>query len=455
MRRTLAQMTVGAALASGLVCLPLQHAGADGETCDGLPATIVITAAVGVAEGTPGDDVIVANPTNGSTGQVPPGVTNLEVFGEGGDDTICIVGDRYALAYGGPGDDTLRVQPGTTGLLDGGPGNDALSGAGGKDTLVGDSGNDHLTGGRGNDLLAEGTGAPGDDIVDAGLGTFDTMSFADTERGVTLDLATGQNVGFGTDVITGVESWRGSGFDDRMIGTPGNDTFDAGPGGNDHLVGGDGNDKLWSLADRGNTVIQGGAGDDNVLVWHGGSVVAGSGNDRVRGNDLKRVELGPGNDFASINHVDHPKRALQVKGGGGRDLLEVTPSIKAISDSYHGGPGIDLLAVPVYGPRGMFIVPRGVAFADGAKWFHFGGFERLAGTLRDDTLIGGPEADDFYGGYGRDVLRGGGGRDVLDGGPNRDLAVGGTGRDACSAEVERSCERPLSRTTASRSLGHG
>jgi len=101
--------------------------------CNGVPATIVGTAAGDRLVGTPGDDVIAA--IAGSD----------RVFGRGGHDVIC----------GGPGDDDLRGEGGND-VLVGGPGNDILLGASGNDTLFGDAGRNVLRGAKGNDVCAPG-----------------------------------------------------------------------------------------------------------------------------------------------------------------------------------------------------------------------------------------------------------------------------------------------------------
>src|SRR5690606_19608326 len=74
----------------------------------------------------------------------------VELFGEGGDDTL----------IGGVSDDTL----------DGGSGNDLLAGNLGDDVLRGQSGNDSLQGGAGADTL---DGGSGDDTLDGGVGSDD------------------------------------------------------------------------------------------------------------------------------------------------------------------------------------------------------------------------------------------------------------------------------------------
>ena len=80
--------------------------------------------------------------------------TLIQVFGQGGNDTITLDESNGALPaanlFGGDGND----------ILTGGSGNDMLFGQAGNDILLGKGGNDFLFGGDGNDTL---TGGDGDD----------------------------------------------------------------------------------------------------------------------------------------------------------------------------------------------------------------------------------------------------------------------------------------------------
>ena len=84
-------------------------------------------------------------PTVANTGEI-------QVFGQGGDDTITLDESNGALPaadlFGGAGNDVLT----------GGSGNDQLFGQAGNDILLGKGGDDLLFGGAGNDVLTGGTG---------------------------------------------------------------------------------------------------------------------------------------------------------------------------------------------------------------------------------------------------------------------------------------------------------
>jgi Ca2+-binding RTX toxin-like protein len=169
-----------------------------GETCDGLPATIV---------GTPGDDVIV-------------GLAGVDdIHGNGGNDTIC----------GGPGNDNLVGQDGDDHLF-GNDGNDRIYGLDGEDYVEGGDGDDVIYGGNDNDSLH---GNAGDDRLkgEAGVDEVDGDEGNDTVQG-----------GDDNDLLYGGPN------DDRLYGGNGNDTMLGGDGYNVYY-GGPGDDTITGGAD--------------------------------------------------------------------------------------------------------------------------------------------------------------------------------------------------------------
>jgi Ca2+-binding RTX toxin-like protein len=234
--------------------------------------------------------------------------TLIDVFGQGGDDTITLDEANGALPaahlFGGGGDDVITGGSGAD-LLFGQSGNDTLLGKGGNDQLFGGSGNDTLTGGAGDDQVFGEAGNdrmiwnPGDgsDLFEGGAGTdtaevnggngseiftvtangsrvrFDRISPApfSVDIGTTEELVV--NANGGDDVIT-----AGNGLANlihlTLNGGAGNDTITGGDG-NDTLIGGDGNDLV--IGGRGTDTAQLGAGDD-TFVWN-----PGDGSDVVEG----------------------------------------------------------------------------------------------------------------------------------------------------------------------------
>ena len=158
----------------------------------------------------------------------------------------------------------------------------------GHDRLFGLAGDDRLYGGSGNDTL---DGGAGENRLDGGKG-IDTVSYADAERYVNVDLgAGGGSDGLDrVDLLFGIENVIGSTFEDSIEGTDRANVLRGG-GGSDFLYGAGGNDTLDGEADDdflhagfGNDTLLGGAGNDSL---HGegddDTLVGGAGRDRLTG----------------------------------------------------------------------------------------------------------------------------------------------------------------------------
>ena len=189
----------------------------------------------------------------------------------------------------------------------------------------------------------------------------------------------GSSVSNGGDV-------NGDGFDDLIIGAPGNYATEGkayiifgfnpleetpeirGTGNNDVLTGTPEGETISGLG--GNDILKGLAGNDTLL--------GGNGKDTLRGN--------AGDDL--------------LKGEQGFDLLVGDRG----NDTLNGGLGNDTL--------------RGGADDD-----------LLQGNSGFDVLVGNNGNDTLLGGNGNDKLRGDGGSDRLDGGVGNDNLLGGAGQD--------------------------
>src|SRR5215469_2536638 len=171
--------------------------------------------------------------------------TEIEVFGQGGNDTM-IGGSGNDELFGGAGNDILEGKGGND-LLFGGDGNDTLIGGAGDDQMFGEAGNDTFVWnpGDGTDLIEGGDGVD-TAVVNGGNGS---ETFTITANGsrvrfdrltpapFSLDIGTTENLvlhaGGGDDVITAGNGLAG------LI----NLTLDGGAG-NDTITGGDGADLL-------------------------------------------------------------------------------------------------------------------------------------------------------------------------------------------------------------------
>jgi Ca2+-binding RTX toxin-like protein len=218
-----------------------------------------------------------------------------KVLGGSGDDQLN-AGTESGLTYyrieGGAGKDTITSYAGSD-LLFGGVGDDVISGG---------AGSDHIWGGDDNDQL---NGDNGDDVIEAGSGI-------DTIHG-----------GLGNDFLNGEDG------NDFIYGDDGDDTINGGAG-RDEIWGGNGNDNIgyypyFNTLNEGD-VIHGGAGDDGINAWGGGTVFGDEGNDGLVGN------------FNSYENI----LATVLDGGAGDDGLA-----GGLGDHLIGGAGADIFQVGV------------------------------------------------------------------------------------------------------------
>lgn len=255
---------------------------------------------------------------------------------------------------GTPGDDVL---PGTSGddEINGFAGNDRLLGFAGNDTLNGGDDHDTLRGGDQNDTLnGDGgddylRGGEGDDAVNGGAG-YDRAAYT-----VITDNPAGGESGVQTGAtvdlnLQGVAQDTGHGFD-TLTGIE----HVSGTAYDDVLTGDGGDNWIWG--EGGDDVLSGGGGNDLVETDAGNSVLDG----------------GLGNDTAGFQGLD------SFTGG-----VTVSLALQGSAQTVAAGSSITLT-----------------------------GFENLAGTNYDDTLVGDGGDNILAGSAGDDTLLGGGGDDTL------------------------------------------
>ncbi|MEL6477685.1 MAG: ExeM/NucH family extracellular endonuclease [Pseudomonadota bacterium] len=202
------------------------------------------------------------------------------IDGQGGDDRIAGNAGADSLD-GGAGDRDVLVYRGSaagvevdlaTGTASGGAAqgdtianfervqgsdfNDILTGDAGDNVLQGFGGDDTIDGGDGVDFITGGAGA---DSLDGGAGLFDTVSYASSAAGVTIDLAAGTASGGDAagDTLQGFERVRATNSDDMLTGDALNNLL-IGLGGNDMFVASAGDDR-----------ILGGAGSADQVIFSG------------------------------------------------------------------------------------------------------------------------------------------------------------------------------------------
>jgi Ca2+-binding RTX toxin-like protein len=416
------------------------------------------------------------NPTVANTAEI-------EVFGQGGDDTIALDESNgalpAALLFGGSGNDTLIGGSGNDELF-GGSGNDTLLGKGGNDLLFGGDGNDTLTGGAGDDQVFGQGGNdlmiwnPGDgtDLFEGGDG-IDTAQvnggngseqFTITANGsrvrfdrvspapFSIDIGTTENLvvnaNGGDDIITAGNGLAGL-ISLTLDGGAGNDTITGGDG-NDMLIGGDGNDVV--NGGRGNDTALLGTGDD-TFVWN-----PGDGSDTVEGQDgtdtlvfnganvNEKIDISANGhrvrftrdvanitmDLNGIEHIQFTARGgadnITVNNLAGTDMNQVAIDLAGTPGSGVGDGAVD--TVTVNGTNGKDTVQ--IQASAGAV--------TISGLPAQVTLTGSEATDQL-------VVSTGGGDDVItasnglaslisltiDAGAGNDTITGGDGNDTLLA----------------------
>jgi aryl-phospho-beta-D-glucosidase BglC (GH1 family) len=157
-----------------------------------------------------------------------------------------------------------------------------IYGTAGSDTLAGTTAADRMDARDGDDVL---NGSQGADVMIGGLGN-DTANYYGSRVGVNVDLtrATQLNGDAEGDSLLGIETVRGSRYNDNLKGDDGRNTLDGragndvlnGGGGADILTGGGGNDRfVFDLAQ--------GANGDRITDWSKGDFLDFS---RIDANEL-------------------------------------------------------------------------------------------------------------------------------------------------------------------------
>jgi len=280
------------------------------------------------------------------------------------------------LGQGTSGNDTIvAVVPGT---WRGFGGDDRITGTAFADTLVGDAGKDDLRGGAGNDVLRGGAGA---DRLDGGTGV-DTASYADSTKGMTVNLAAGTGGG-GTatgDALVSIEAVNGSAYADTLIGGTAADTLRGGVG-NDVLRGGAGAD-----------ILDGGAGFDLVTYFDSTkgvtvNLAAGSGSGGTATGDTL-VSIESVNGSAHADTLIGSSAANALTGGAGADTL----TGGAGKDTLAGGAGADRF---IFAARGDSVVG---ANADRITDFSHGQGDRIdLAAIDANAGVAGNQAFSFIG----------------------------------------------------------
>jgi len=243
-----------------------------------------------------------------------PRDADLELEGTNGADTLQ-GGAGNDLLLGLDGNDRIDADAGAD-TVEGGPGDDRLFGGPGNDRIDGGEGWDRIDGGQGNDLLVPGAPTP----PDAPFGTDENGDLIVPNP--PFDYVTG---GPGNDTIAGIEgeffAANGDAGDDRITGSTDGDLLVGGAGA-DFINGAQGDDYLYGgelalpldqgggsefVEDKAPDTLQGGRGDDLLLLQGGDTGTGGlgldvfamaeSGEDVAPGAQITVTDFTLGEDF--------------------------------------------------------------------------------------------------------------------------------------------------------------
>ncbi|MEH2289026.1 MAG: calcium-binding protein [Nostoc sp.] len=333
-------------------------------------------------------------------------------------------GTGHDTLIGGKGDDSLQGGEGDD-LLKGGEGNDSLQGGEGDDFLWGDAGNDNLFGGTDNDTLF---GGSGDDRLDVGSSNLDFFVGGN-------HLLSGDN---GNDTLSA------SGYDNRY-------DMNNYSSGNNTLNGGAGDDYLIVNFSKGNNLLNGDDGNDTFFYDFSYDYNGSSPNDTIdggKGEDLlyyntknnfyyDSTSKGITSTFNPITNigsitlgtslVNYKNIELNIKGTQYDDLIvgsngnDTLDSGLSGNDTVDGGTGDDLLNLDDTSATGGIISTFNPTtnigtITAGTRLFNYKNIERLniKGTQYDDNIVGNNGNDTLDPGTsGNDTVDGGIGDDLL------------------------------------------
>ena len=271
--------------------------------------------------------------------------------------------DSFEIVRGSLFDDAITGDAGDNALR-GLAGNDILFGLGGRDTLNGGDGDDVLDGGAGADHLIGGAG-------------IDTVSYADSPVGPTINLTTGVSTGGDAegDVLSGIEIIEGSrergihvigddgvnilrglGAINVLEGMSGDDIA-TGADYFDEFFGGDGNDVLDGAAY--NDQLMGDAGDDTIIGGTGNDdLYGGTGADRFVYTSLADTDVTTYPDFRErildFSHAEGDVVDLGAIDADG-DAANGDTAFTIVAGTTYTGAGAELLLTPVGTGRSFLV----------------------------------------------------------------------------------------------------
>ena len=394
----------------------------------------------------------------------------LRVYGGAGDEYMDIGGSGTGFIYGGAGDDEIwhRSNEFFTSTLSiyGGDGNDTIHGGYDvADSLYGGNGDDQIEltkgniayGGAGNDMYF----VRGGSIVESAGGGYDSASQSGT---YTMALNVERYTTVGESDVTGnyqnnlvedrgiqASRFRMGDGADTVAAAWGNDSM-SGEAGTDFLLGGADHDLIYG--GDGNDHLKGDGSTDDGRVLSDGTFWVNNlvGNDTIygdAGNDIMEGGLGTdvlyggtGND--NLNGGWSAWGLDTMAGGTGDDTYLAIDQVGVIVEAMSEGTDTVItrkfnitLAANVENLR---ILNQTDAFGVGIRVDGTGnlqsntitgsdGVNLLNGMAGNDTIYGAGGNDSVNGGTGNDLVKGDLGNDTVNGDDGDDFAYGGEGND--------------------------
>ena len=297
------------------------------------------------------------------------------------------------------------------------------------ENLVGSANADTLTGDDGDNIIEGGDGA---DTMDGGDGN-DTLSYAGSSAGVNVNLLTGAASGGDADgdTISNFENLIGSAHDDILTGHDGDSVIDGGAG-DDRLVkasgtSADGTDS-WIGGEGTDTFVFAGPHSADHVVDLSLGMLTFAGDLRSTLTGIENVEVlgsagivgdGQDNILTAIGDFDNV-----ISGGGGNDII----TGGAGADTIDGGDGTDTLSYENSDAAIRIPLSNGNPLSGG----HADG-DRISNI---EIIIGSAFGDEMES-AGATELRGGGGNDTLVARGDVDL-YGGDDNDLLSVHANNS-----------------
>jgi Ca2+-binding RTX toxin-like protein len=365
--------------------------------------------------------------------------TGTATDGWGGSDTLSniqnIVGSFYDDILTGDSHDNVFVGNGGNNIIDGGGGINTIDYSNDPAGVTVDMSAGTATNGySGSDTLSHiqiVIGSHYDDSI-TGDGTT-TVSYANANSGVTIDLSAGTATGDGSDTLINIHSVIGSAYDDSITGSSSDDIISGG-GGNNIIDGGGGvNTVDYSHDPSGVSVdlsmgsaTNGNGGTDTLSNIQ--NVIGSAYDDWITGDSNDNVISGGGGNNnldggGGINTVDYSHAAAGVtvdlslgvasdNGSGGSDFLaNFQTVIGSHYDDSITGDGTTTVSYETALTGVTVDLSAGTATGDGSDTLS--GIANVTGSSHDDTITGDSNDNVLYGNGGNDYITGGAGADTF------------------------------------------